>query len=139
MKVTGVGQVPAAGMSAVAVKLTVTAPTGGGLLTTYADGAANPGTSDVNAVKVANLAVEAAAGDLMAAADGGIDLRLLMEQYVGCGPPILGGPVPEQHLFVYEWQTGCLQGSGGAGGAVLSGGVERIAADVGDASASYRD
>ncbi len=60
VKVSGVGGVPAAGVSAVVVNLTVTQPSARGYLTSYADGAARPNASALDFVRgqtVANLAV----------------------------------------------------------------------------------
>ncbi|WP_270889841.1 GH12 family glycosyl hydrolase domain-containing protein [Pedococcus sp. 5OH_020] len=48
VQVTGRGGVPATGVSAVVVNVTVTAPSQGGYATVYADGSARPGTSNLN-------------------------------------------------------------------------------------------
>ncbi len=60
LKVTGVAGVPADGVSAVVLNVTVTAPTAGGYVTVYPSGQAKPNASSVNFVKgqtVANLVV----------------------------------------------------------------------------------
>ncbi|HET7722878.1 MAG TPA: hypothetical protein VFK43_23115, partial [Acidimicrobiales bacterium] len=60
LQVTGRGGVPATGVSAVAVNVTVTEPTAGGFLTTWPTGGLPPLTSSLNfspAQTVANLAV----------------------------------------------------------------------------------
>jgi hypothetical protein len=59
-KVAGVGGVPASGVSAVALTVTVTAPAAAGNVTAYGDGSARPGTSNLNFVRgqtVANLVI----------------------------------------------------------------------------------
>ena len=48
VRVTGVGGVPAAGVGAVQVNVTVVQPNAGGYVTAYAGGAARPGTSTLN-------------------------------------------------------------------------------------------
>lgn len=48
VKVTGTGGIPASGVSAVALNITVTSPTSAGFITAYAGGSAQPGTSNVN-------------------------------------------------------------------------------------------
>jgi hypothetical protein len=48
VRVAGIGEVPASGVSMVALNVTVTAPTQGGFLTVYPDGEARPGTSNLN-------------------------------------------------------------------------------------------
>ena len=58
--VTGVGGVPASGVSAVVLDVTVTQPTSSSFLTVYADGAARPPTANLNFVAdqtVTNLVV----------------------------------------------------------------------------------
>ena len=60
VKVTGLAGVPAAGVAAVVVNVTVTQPTAGGYITAWADGAARPGTSNLDfsaGQSVPNLAV----------------------------------------------------------------------------------
>ena len=51
LQVTGRGGVPATGVSAVVLNVTVTAPTGSGYVTVYADGEARPTASNLNFVK----------------------------------------------------------------------------------------
>ncbi|GAB3557570.1 hypothetical protein GCM10027405_02560 [Arthrobacter alkaliphilus] len=48
VKVTGRGGIPATGVSAVALNITVTSPAADGFITAYAGGTAQPGTSNVN-------------------------------------------------------------------------------------------
>jgi hypothetical protein len=48
LQVTGVQGVPSSGVTAVVMNVTVTAPTKGGFLTVYPDGAKVPGTSNIN-------------------------------------------------------------------------------------------
>jgi hypothetical protein len=50
LQVTGRGGVPASGVSAVVLNVTVTAPTRAGYLTVYGDGAARPTVSNLNFV-----------------------------------------------------------------------------------------
>ncbi|MDN5775922.1 MAG: DUF1906 domain-containing protein [Humibacillus sp.] len=60
LQVTGRGGVPASGVSAVVLNVTVTAPTGSGYLTVYDEGAARPRVSNLNFVKgqtVPNLVI----------------------------------------------------------------------------------
>jgi len=60
VQILGRGGVPAAGVSAVVVNLTVTAPARAGALTAYADGTSMPTTSNLNFVAgqtIPNLAV----------------------------------------------------------------------------------
>jgi hypothetical protein len=60
LQVTGRGGVPAAGVSAVVLNVTVTAPAAAGFLTVYGDGTALPGASNLNFVKsqsVPNLVI----------------------------------------------------------------------------------
>ena len=60
LQVTGRGGVPATGVSAVVLNVTVTAPTTSGFVTVYADGTALPGVSNLNFVKaqtVPNLVI----------------------------------------------------------------------------------
>jgi len=60
LQVTGRGGVPATGVSAVVLNVTVTAPTSPGFVTVYADGKALPGASNLNFVKaqtVPNLVI----------------------------------------------------------------------------------
>ncbi|NMM23589.1 MAG: hypothetical protein HHJ11_08845, partial [Phycicoccus sp.] len=60
LQVTGRGGVPASGVSAVVLNVTVTAPTAPGFVTVYADGKARPTASNLNFVKaqtVPNLVI----------------------------------------------------------------------------------
>ena len=60
VKVTGLGGVPAAGVSAVVLNVTVTSPRAKGYVTAYAGGTARPDASNVNFVAgrtVPNLVV----------------------------------------------------------------------------------
>ena len=60
LQVTGRGGVPASGVSAVVLNVTVTAPTSAGYLTVYANGTARPGVSNLNFVadqSVPNLVI----------------------------------------------------------------------------------
>src|SRR5665648_1212526 len=50
LQVTGRGGVPASGVSAVVLNVTVTSPTSTGYLTVYGDGTAHPGVSNLNFV-----------------------------------------------------------------------------------------
>src|ERR1035437_349915 len=50
LQVTGRGGVPASGVSAVVLNVTVTAPTSGGSITVYGDGTPRPGVSNLNFV-----------------------------------------------------------------------------------------
>ncbi len=64
--VLGVGGVPASGVSAVVVNVTVTAPTAAGYVTAYPDGAARPTASNLNfspAQTVPNLVIVAVGAD----------------------------------------------------------------------------
>src|SRR5450631_1679923 len=71
LQVDGVGQVPATGVSAVVMNVTVTAPTAGGFVTAFADLTAPPSVSGLNFSKaqtVANLVV------VPVGSDGKVDL-----------------------------------------------------------------
>ena len=72
LTVAGAGGLPATGVAAVALNLTVTGTTGSGYLVAYADGTAEPGTSDENwqgsTTKATNAIVPVGS-------DGGIDLH----------------------------------------------------------------
>ena len=50
LQVTGRGGVPASGVSAVVLNVTVTSPTSTGYITVYGDGTAHPGVSNLNFV-----------------------------------------------------------------------------------------
>ena len=66
VKITGRGGIPAAGVSAVALNITVTGPAAGGFITAYAGGSAQPGTSNVNFVPgqtIPNFAVTPVGAD----------------------------------------------------------------------------
>ena len=72
LKVEGVSGIPASGVSAVAVNVTVTAPTGGGYITVYPDGTTMPKASNLDfsaGQTVPNMVVVKVGGD------GEIDLR----------------------------------------------------------------
>ena len=71
LQVAGSGGVPASGVTAVALNVTVTVPTQGGFITAFPDGKARPTTSNVNFVTgltVANLVI------VPVGADGQVDL-----------------------------------------------------------------
>jgi hypothetical protein len=72
VQVAGVGSVPATGVGAVAVNVTVVDPAGPGFVTAFPGGAGRPGTSSVNVERsgqtVSNSAV------VPVGADGTIDL-----------------------------------------------------------------
>lgn len=60
LQVTGRGGIPASGVSAVVLNVTVTAPAGSGYVTVYGDGTTRPGVSNLNFVTaqaVANLVI----------------------------------------------------------------------------------
>jgi sugar lactone lactonase YvrE len=66
LDVTGVGGVPEAGVSAVALNVTVTEPSGGGYLTVFPSGTPRPTTSTINFLPgqtVANMAVAKVGND----------------------------------------------------------------------------
>jgi len=71
LKIAGNGPIPATGLTAVALNLTVTTPAAGGYITVYPDGMRQPNTSNVNfgpGQTVANLVIT------QVGADGYIDL-----------------------------------------------------------------
>lgn len=72
LKVAGVGSIPASGVSAVALNVTVTAPTGGGYITVYPDQTTMPTASNLNyspGETVPNMVV------VKAGANGDVDLH----------------------------------------------------------------
>jgi len=71
LQITGAGSIPASGVAAVALNITVTNATGGGYVTAYADGTPRPGTSNLNYSTGQTLANQVIAP---VAADGAIDL-----------------------------------------------------------------
>ncbi|MBR7833599.1 PKD domain-containing protein [Actinospica durhamensis] len=71
LKVEGVDSIPATGVKAVALNLTVAGPTGNGYVEAYADGSTRPTTSNMNYTKGENLATQVIAP---VGTDGKIDL-----------------------------------------------------------------
>jgi hypothetical protein len=80
LQVTGPGGVPASGVSAVVLNLTVTAPTRPGYLTVYGDGAARPTVSNLSFVAaqtVPNLVIALVGAGGKVAKDWQRDLKQL--------------------------------------------------------------
>lgn len=73
VRVTGIGEVPAAGVTAVAVNVTVEAPSAGGFLTAWPSGTAMPLASSLNVAPGQTVANSLVVG---VGADGSIDLGL---------------------------------------------------------------
>ena len=98
VRVTGVGGVPASGVSAVAVNLTVTRPAAGGYLAAYPNGKTRPAVSNLNFVKgqtAANLAVVPVGADgkiaLYNASSGSVQLVADIAGYYRTGTPVVAG------------------------------------------------
>ena len=98
LQVTGAGGVPASGVSAVVLNVTVTAPATGGYVTVFADGTAPPATSNLNfraGQTVPNLVVApvGATGKvaLENGSDGAVDLVADVAGYILSGTPAQPG------------------------------------------------
>ena len=98
VKVTGLAGVPAAGVAAVVVNVTVTQPTAGGYITAWADGAARPGTSNLDfsaGQSVPNLAVVPVGADgdiaLFNGSPGTVQLIVDVTGYYRAGIPTAAG------------------------------------------------
>src|SRR5665648_930935 len=99
LQVTGRGGVPASGVSAVVLNVTVTAPTSAGYLTVYADGTTRPGVSNLNFVadqSVPNLVIaRVGAGGRVALFNGSPGTVQLIADvsgyYVAGAPSVPGG------------------------------------------------
>src|SRR5665648_694070 len=111
LQVTGRGGVPASGVSAVVLNVTVTAPTRAGYLTVYGDGAARPWVSNLNFVPgqtVPNLVIApvGASGKvaLFNGSAGTVQLVADVSGYYLAGAPSVAGafgslvPVSYTHL-----------------------------------------
>jgi hypothetical protein len=125
LAVGGRAGVPASGVSAVALNVTVTGPTGAGLITAYADGKALPKASNVNYVKgqtVANLVI------VPVGANGKVDLHVTGTGTVQLVADVLGyyraGAASAPGSFVSLTPARTLDtrvGTGAAKGAVTAG------------------
>ena len=120
LQVEGRGGVPAAGVSAVLLNVTVTSPTATGFITVYADGTALPTASNVNYVAgqtVANLVVAPLSStgkvDLRVAGGGTVQLIADVSGYIVANAGSLSGTVtaanggaPLGNVQVFAYQVG---------------------------------
>ena len=100
VKVTGQGGVPATGVSAVVLNVTVTEPTAGGFITGYASGSPRPLASNLNFTAgqtVPNLVVAPVGADgdvvLYNGSPGTVHLLADLSGYYLAGPPVAAGGV----------------------------------------------
>ena len=98
LQVLGRGGVPATGVSAVVLNVTVTQPTAAGFLTVFADGAARPTASNLNFVKgqtVPNLVVAPVGGNgkvaLYNGSAGSVQMIADVAGYFRSGAPSVAG------------------------------------------------
>lgn len=99
VRVLGVGAVPASGVAAVVVRVTVTSPTGAGYILAYADGATRPHASNLNfraGQTVSNLVVVPVGGDgkirlVNGSSRGSVQLMAAASGYYVAGEPSASG------------------------------------------------
>ncbi|MGI8416535.1 MAG: transglycosylase SLT domain-containing protein [Nakamurella sp.] len=99
VRVLGVGAVPASGVAAVVVRVTVTAPTAAGYILAYADGATRPHASSLNFAPgqtVSNLVVVPVGGDgkirlVNGSSRGSVQLLAAVSGYYAAGQPSAAG------------------------------------------------
>ncbi|GAA3320475.1 RHS repeat-associated core domain-containing protein [Arthrobacter ramosus] len=122
VKVTGQGGIPATGVSAVAMNITVTNPSSFGAITAYAGGTNNPGTSNLNYATgqtVANFAVTPVGADGTIAftnnSSGTVDLLADTSGYYLGGAATTPGAFSAQTPFR---QLDTRNGTGGVSGPV---------------------
>jgi hypothetical protein len=145
LPVTGRGGVPASGVSAVVLNVTVTSPTAGGYITAYADGASRPTASNLNFVKgqtVPNLVVAPVGADgkvdLYNGSAGNTQLIADVAGYVVAGSPVVAGglaSLPPARLLdtrpvraMFPKETAFLQVTGRGG--VPASGVSAVVLNV---------
>jgi roadblock/LC7 domain-containing protein len=126
LQVTGRGGVPASGVSAVVMNVTVTQPTSSGVITAYADGPTVPTASNLNFVAgqtVPNLVVVPVAGngkvDLHLTSSGTVQLVADVEGYFVAGAPAKPGaftPLSPARLLDTRNGTGAPVGAVAPGG-----------------------
>jgi hypothetical protein len=120
LMIAGVGGVPAVGVSAVMVNVTVTQASGVGVVTAYADGDRWPGTSNLNFARgqtVANLALVRVGADgklaLQVAMVGTVQLVADVQGYYVAGAATAPGamvPVPPSRVLDSRFGVGGVSG-----------------------------
>jgi len=125
VQVTGVDAVPASGVSAVVLNVTVTQPTAGGYITAYPDGATRPTASNLNfnrAQTVPNLVVVPVGADgkitLYNGSAGTVQLIGDIAGYYLSGPPATAGafgPTGPTRVLDTRTGTGAVQAPIAAG------------------------
>jgi hypothetical protein len=120
LQVAGHGGVPGTGVSAVMLNVTVTQPTGGGVVTAYADGTSLPGTSNLNFVRgqtVPNLALVTVGGNgklaLHVAMAGTVQLVVDVQGYYLAGAATERGaltPLTPSRLLDSRYGVGVTRG-----------------------------
>ena len=146
VQVDGAGGVPATGVSAVAVNVTVTAPNASGYATAYADGAARPSASNLNFVTgqtVPNLVIAPVGSDgkivLYNGSSGTVQFVADVSGYFLDGSPsVVGGFGSVAPYRVLDTRSGSGAVAAGASlavqvdglGAVPASGVSAVAVNV---------
>jgi hypothetical protein len=128
LQVAGRGGVPASGVSAVALNVTLTAPTGTGYVTVYADGTTLPLASNLNFIPdqtVPNLVIAPVGADgqvdLYNGSGGTIQLFADVSGYSLSGPPSVTGAfgsLAPSRLLDTRFGTGAPQAPVAAGATV---------------------
>ena len=131
LQVDGRGGVPASGVGAVVLNVTVTQPKVAGVVTVWPEGAARPATSNLNFVAgqtVPNLVVArvgtAGKVDLLNASGGTIQLVGDVSGYFTSGPPAAGGLGVLSPARLLDTRAGI-----GAAGPVAAGGTVHLQVD----------
>ena len=113
LAVLGQDGVPAAGVGAVALNLTVTAPSTGGYVTAFADGTSHPGTANLNfspGATVANLVIAPVGADgeidIINNSPGTIQLVADLNGWFALGSPVAGGLAPVTAARILDTRTG---------------------------------
>ncbi|WP_461165381.1 RHS repeat-associated core domain-containing protein [Arthrobacter sp. R4-81] len=130
LKVTGKGGIPATGVSAVALNITVTAPTADGNITAYAGGTPQPSTSNVNFVAgetTPNFAITPVGADGTVSftnnSNGTVHLIADTSGYFLAGTPTVAGAFDAKTPFR---QLDTRNGTGGVTGPVGAGQTVRL-------------
>ncbi|WP_423184124.1 S8 family serine peptidase [Arthrobacter sp. NyZ413] len=131
VKVTGQGGIPASGVSAVAMNITVANPTSNGFITAFAGGTVRPGTSNLNFDQgqiVPNFAITPVAPDgtisFTNTSNGTVQLIAdTTGYYLATGVPSVPGTFSAQAPFR---QLDTRDGSGGVKGPVAPGQTIRV-------------
>ncbi|UKA68018.1 S8 family peptidase [Arthrobacter sp. FW306-05-C] len=128
--VTGRGGIPATGVSAVAVNVTVTEPTSNGFITVHAGGTTPPGTSNLNfaaAQTVPNLVITPVGSDgtiaLTNNSNGTVHLTADTSGYYIAGTAVDPGAFSSQTPFR---QLDTRNGTGGTSGPVAPGATIKV-------------